>query len=367
MQEQDAEARGEYDALSLQLTPQKEDMPITKSEDTVMSDQSPTEVHGHGLSSDDMGDLQFITKDEFDNSSDNDLVEDLKGASKHLEKTDVEQKPHIESVKSKEAALDDQLGAAHRDQQNLERKLEDTQKELAKTKKAWLGSKARWRRQNETIKGLRADLQEIKDNVRGVEAINEDLQDKLAASQQELTNCRDDLYSLQPMVPVADSSIVNELEIISQKVVHWIEAEVTLYEKAHPETKEEHIFSVGDNHGAAMFLQHHPGAGEHLARYLIHRFFQGNLFRRRFKLLGVTEETAQLLQKAEHAMAKFDPPRGTSDLVNVVNAAATNERQVLLVSQHGVRRRCRLLLPLGTANRSGNNNYKRSTTNYSRN
>lgn len=359
MREQDAEASGEYDVLLLQPPPQEEGMPTTEPEDADMSDQPPTEVQKQVQPLDDMADLQLITKNEFERKPGRKLVRGLRTAPKRLEKTIGKQKTNIESLEVKVDVLDGQLGDANRYQQNCERELKDTQAQLATTKKALQASKGCWARQNGTVQRLRADLQQSKDAARSVAATNSDLQGKLVASQEALTKCRDDLFRLQPMAEVADSSIVKELEIVSQEVVHWIEAEVAAFEKAHPEAGPEDIFSVGKNKGVATFLQHHPAAGEHLARYLIHRFFRANLFGRRFYLLGLTEGIAQLLQKAEHSMAKLDPPRGTSDLKKEVSATAADNRQILLVSQHGVRRHCRLLLPLTNANRSGHNNYKR--------
>ena len=314
MREQQAEAGGEYDVLLLQPSAQKEDMSMTESEDTVMSGQAPIEIRSQDQPVDDIVDLEVIIKDEFEGSSGRKLPKRLRAASRRLRKSVQKQKTKIESLQVKLDALEDQLADANRDQKNYRHELKDTQTQLATTKRALQASKARSTRQNETIKGLRTDLKESKDLVRNVKVINRELKDNLAASQEELCRCRDDLFSLQPMAQVADSSIVRELEIVSQEVVHWIEAEVATFGKAHPEAEPEHIFSVGNNEDAAMFLQHHPAAGEHLARYLIHRFLQASLFGQRFHLLGLKEETAQSLQKAEHSMRKFDPPRGTSDL-----------------------------------------------------
>lgn len=358
MREQDAEAGAKCDVLSLQPPPQKEDMPTTKSEDAVMLDQVPTEVQSQVQPLDDMADLQVITKNEFERQRGRKLVKNLRAASKRLRMIVGKQKTEIRSLKVKVDVLDGELGDANCYQQNCERELKDTQAQLATAKQALEASRGRWASQKGTVQGLRADLKQSKDFARVVEATNNDLHDKLVASQEDLTRCRDDLFRLQPIAEVADSSIVKELEIVSQEVVHWIEAEVAAFEKAHPGAGSEDIFSVGKNKGASTFLQHRPAAGEHLARYLVHRFFKANLFGKRFYLLGLTEGTAKLLQKAEHSMAKLGPPRGTSDLVKDVSVATADDGQILLVSQHGVRRHCRLLLPLMNAKRLGHNSFR---------
>ncbi len=324
MREQHAEAGGEYDVLSLQPSAQKEDVPTNKSEDAVMSGQAPIEVQSQDEPVDDMVNLEFITKDVFERGRK--LAKRLRAASRRLRKTVQKQKTKIESLNTKTDVLRDQLGDADRDQENCGQELKDTQAQLATTKQALQASKAHWTRQNETVKRLRTDLKESKDVVRNVKGISRDLKDKLAASQEELSRCKDDLFSLQPMAQVADSSIVRELEIVSQEAVHWIEAEVAAFGKAHPGTEPEHIFSSGRTQDATMILQHHPTAGEQMARYLIHRFFQANLFGKRFYLLGLKEETAQLLQKAELSMRKFDPPIGTSDLDMIMGLVATDDR-----------------------------------------
>ena len=363
MEQQEVKAEGECDMLSVQPAPQREDMPKTETEDTVMSDRNTTEVQSQDQALDGVVDMQIISKKEFDNLPDSDLPRDfMVAASKSLGENSVERKPDIESIKVQVVVLDDQLGDTARD-----RGLEQARAQLATTKQALQNGKAHWRRQNEMVKNLRADLKQSKDKVRDVKAINSDLQEKLVTSQKELTMCRDDLFNLQPMVQVADSTIVEALEIVDQEVVSWIETEVASYEKTHPGAEEEHIFSVGDNRDAAIFLAHHPGAGEHFARYLVYRFLQANLFGRKYNLLGLKGKTAQLLQEAEHSMANFDPPRGTSYLDNGVNISATDDRQILLASQHGVRRHCRLLLPLKNANISGKSNFKKLTTTYSGN
>lgn len=359
MQEQDSEAGGGYDVLSSQPPAHKEDMPTADSEDAVMSGQASTEVQSQGQALDDLGELQLITKDEFERPRDRKLVKRLRAASKRLEETVQKQKTKIESLKIKIDDLEDQLKDADRYHQSYDHELKDKQAQLAITKQALQASKARWRRQNGTVQGLRTDLKESKDIVRNVEAFNSDLEDKFAASQEELSRCKDDLFSLQPMAQVADSSIVRELEIVGQEVVHWIEAEVAAFMTANPQAEPEHIFSVGKDKNAAIILQHHPAAGEHLARYLVHRFFQANLFGKKFYLLGLTEETAQSLQKVEDTMGKIDPPRGTSSLDKIVGVVATDDRKILLVSQIGGRRHCRLLLPPRNANSSWKNNYKR--------
>ena len=359
IQEEEREAGGWYDVLSSQTSLQTEGMPTTESEDAIKSDQASTEVPSQGQTLDDVDDPQLITKNELERRCDRNMTKNHGAKPKRPRNTVVKQGTEMESHMVKAEAMDKQPEDAKLNQQDCERKLNDTQAEVASTKEALQESRASFTGQPGTIKKLHADIKKLQDTVRSLRAANNDLQDMHVASQEELSRCRDDLFSLQPIPPATDSSIVQELEIVSQEVVYWIETEAAAFEKAHPEAEPEQIFSVGNNKDAANFLQQYPAAGEHLARYLVHRFFQANLFgRRHYYLVGLKKKTARLLKKAEHSMATFDPPRGMSGLDKEVSAAATNYRQMLLVSQSGDRRHCTLLLLLRSASRSGISGYK---------
>ena len=136
---------------------------------------------------------------------------------------------------------------------------------------------------------------------------------KLAASQDELTACRDELFRLQPIAQSTDSRVADELESLCQRIVNWIEAEVVLFEKAHPETGPEHVFSAGEDKEAAKFMNQHPKSGEHLATHMIHYWLQDHVFGQKVSYLGLPAEATQLLERAEQSMARLDPPRGDSD------------------------------------------------------
>ena len=136
---------------------------------------------------------------------------------------------------------------------------------------------------------------------------------KLAACQHDLTACRDELFRLQPIAQSTDSRVTHELESLCQHIINWIEAEVVLLEKAHPESGPEHIFSAGEDKEAARFMEQHPRSGEHLATHMIHCWLQDHVFGQKVSYLGLPAEATQLLERAEQSMARLDPPRGDSD------------------------------------------------------
>ena len=83
--------------------------------------------------------------------------------------------------------------------------------------------------------------------------------------------------------------------LIFQQIVNWVEGEAAAFGKAHPEDGPEHIFSIGDDDQARAFTRRYPGAGEHLAAYMIHRWLLMNLFDDNVYRLGLPEELAHLL------------------------------------------------------------------------
>ena len=136
---------------------------------------------------------------------------------------------------------------------------------------------------------------------------------KLAASQDDLTACKDELFRSQPIDQVPDSRAAKEFENLCQQITNWVEAEVAIFEKAHPEEGPEHVFSIGEDNNAKQFMAQHPKGGEHLAVHMIHHWLQDNLFRRDLSYVGLPAEAVQLLERVEQSMARLDPPRGDSD------------------------------------------------------
>ncbi len=172
-------------------------------------------------------------------------------------------------------------------------------------------TKFQLRNKNKALADCKRKLKATKGISLGLKANNKDLQAFLTVSREELSKCKDDLFSLQRVTQIPDSTIFKRFESIGQQSVHWIDAETAAFETAHPEAELEDVFSVGRDKKATKFLRLYPDAGEHLARYLIHRFLQKNVFGKRIYLFGLPEETANLLQVAELRMAELDPPRGT--------------------------------------------------------
>lgn len=168
------------------------------------------------------------------------------------------------------------------------------------------------------IDTYRRDLQDCRGNLRSLQTavkktIHQDssiARKDLAAARQELEPCKDALFCLQPVFQIPDSQILKSLETLNLQVVSWIDEEIFAFEKVHPESEADLIFSISTDEDAASIVRKYPGAGEHLARAMIHHYLQDHIFAPHVYLLGLPDETRMMLQRAEDAMTRLDPPRG---------------------------------------------------------
>ncbi len=140
----------------------------------------------------------------------------------------------------------------------------------------------------------------------------QDLWEKLAASQRELSACKDDLFRLQPVAQIPDSDISKNFDFICQQIVNWIDGELLGFEHANPHLSQKDFFLVGGDIRIARHLQKNTELGEYLSRYMIHCFLKGKLLGPSCSLLGLTRGDRELLHRTERSMAKLDPPRGTA-------------------------------------------------------
>ncbi len=157
---------------------------------------------------------------------------------------------------------------------------------------------------------LRSENKHLADRTTDAEADSQSLRTRLMTLQQELAACKDDLFRLQPLVPVPDSEVQNDYESISQQIVNWIDEEIRNFEKAHPHTPTDTFYSPGDHSSLTTLLKKHPDAGEYLIRQRIHRCLQDHVLNKHIYLLGLPKDITQALQAAEQSMARSGPPRG---------------------------------------------------------
>ena len=272
-----SETRGEEEVHSEQSSSQEAVVPEDKSEDIIMIDQPSIDKHNRGESSDTTGEVQLTSP------------RITRSASKRQRKTVEDVAVVLPSFKSG---------------------LQDTKNELAASKNDLKEAKAQLSGKKKDLAACRRDLQESKSLSRYLKKTNDDLQKTLKAYQEELSKCKDDLFSLQGVAQTPDSVITQRFESISQQIVNWIDTEIANYARANPGIDPDHVFSGSEQKRVTDFLQRHPGTGEHVARYVIHRLLQYHVFGNTRYFVGLPQETARLLQEAESGFAKLDPPRG---------------------------------------------------------
>lgn len=234
-------------------------------------------------STEDTPDLEIISEDKFHNS-------DSKGTSNNVKPPKPEGKRWLRSVKQQDNTVEDYA----QELKKVKKQLEVSTSRLGSIKK-------QLKRSDKELAAAQTQLAEL-----------QPCRTILAAAQRELSACKDDLFRLQPAPQIPDSDIVNDFESLCQQTIHWIDAQTIAFEKAHPQHEHEHIFSVGSDRDAVIFLAQRPAAGESLARYLVHRFLIDHMFHSDVYLLGLPKDTESLLRSAEESMARHKPPRGMS-------------------------------------------------------
>ena len=238
--------------------------------------------------------VQVISKEEFTHSNEG-LVSRPQQETKRMSKRIKEQKLR-KSELTDEADLDGESFTDTHSELSLSRK--DLQNEIARTQEATAqlmpsqrGPRTRKNQfspaQNDAQKlrhvkkqlaSVRRELKASKGRAKETSRELQQERSNLAASEADLTACKDELFRLKPIAQVPDSRVAKEFENLCQQITNWVEAEVAIFEKAHPEEGQEHVFSIGEDNNAAQFMARHPRGGEHLAVYMIHDWLQDNLF-----------------------------------------------------------------------------------------
>ena len=287
-----SESRGEEEVHSLQSSPQEVGIPEHESEDVIMMDRPPTVRQNQGQSSDATGELPATSSRL------------TRSASKRQQNT-VEPLEYFRADSVEERLIDAELRL-----QSCQLELENTQLKLAASKRELKDKKSQLWGKKKDLGICKRQHQVSKGVIRDTKKANKELQKALQASEEQLTQCKDDLFSLQGVGQIPDSTISRRFEAICLQIVHWIDTEVAKFEKANPEAEPDHIFSGGHSKPSADFLWKHSSAGEHLVRYNIHRLLGFHVFGRSVYFIGLPEETIQLLREAELKLAELDPPRG---------------------------------------------------------
>ena len=148
---------------------------------------------------------------------------------------------------------------------------------------------------------------------------------KLRDISEELQNCKDELFSLQPPNSVTDSHVIKEWGAVCSSIGFWIDNESGGIEDLRSQLKE-----LSDNQKFTKRLNEYWGEDKQLIAnhysknhyskdnpifdklllYNIHRLLEDRVFNDSVYLVGLYPSTAKLLRTIEETMAEMKPPRG---------------------------------------------------------
>lgn len=132
--------------------------------------------------------------------------------------------------------------------------------------------------------------------------------------RQELENCKDDLFKLQPVSQIPDSAIAQQYDRLSSTIGDWVDDEVSRFTDAWQEINGDEnpeIFQHGNIDHLMDILRLYPDTGgEYVVRYVVSHILHRKLFHRRVLLFGLPPEECELLQRSARTMKLLEPQRG---------------------------------------------------------
>ena len=138
------------------------------------------------------------------------------------------------------------------------------------------------------------------------------LRERVATLEKELQACKDDLFRLQPLSQVPDSTIAQHLEDLNTQICDWIAVEISRSMDEHRQPGDEpKLFYHGKNRYARAFLADYPeSGGEYYVRSVLHHQLQHVLFSDTILLFALDRDFSLFLQSIEHGMSQLEPSRG---------------------------------------------------------
>ncbi|SLM40395.1 hypothetical protein LPUS_01406 [Lasallia pustulata] len=154
------------------------------------------------------------------------------------------------------------------------------------------------------------------------------MHEKAGLLQSQLQECKDDLFRLQPLNQISDSTILQQYEILNQQIASWIDTffcwidgENALREASgrplHPH------FQVEDASLQGLFASS-PNAAEYWLRGWLHSRLQMEVFVEGIYLSCLPEDYVELIKVIEQSMRALKPKRGKSMPTSSQLTAAPN-------------------------------------------
>jgi len=138
---------------------------------------------------------------------------------------------------------------------------------------------------------------------------------------EELAQCKDELFSLQPRSDVTDTQVAAEWDTLCQQITRWVDDEAEFTSDLITRLKELH------NHGLlSPIVEKYWGKDRQLTvnrfkmnddldcvlRYNIHCLLEYWIFDETIYLFGLDKEDSKFLHGLEESLASLRPSRGTS-------------------------------------------------------
>ena len=165
--------------------------------------------------------------------------------------------------------------------------------------------------------GKREYDQVVESNMRELSTLrekNSTLHERNTVLERELQACKDDLFRLQPVSQLPDSSIAQRFENLDNGICDWTDQEISLYlDEWHPKNSDAQPRLFHHNGDPMMqgFLSHYPvTGGDNVIRFMLHYLIQKNLFDDKVLLVGLTSMDSEWLRWIEQGMSRLQPPRG---------------------------------------------------------
>lgn len=157
----------------------------------------------------------------------------------------------------------------------------------------------------------------VKSNMREISTLrekNSSLHERNTVLERELQACKDDLFRMQPLSQLPDSTIAQRFETLNDNICDWIDQEISLYlDEWHPKSPEAQpkLFHHNGDSTVRGFLAQYPDTGgDNIIRFTLHCFIQKKLFSDEVLLVGLSSSDSEWLRWIEHGMSRLQPPRG---------------------------------------------------------
>ena len=176
------------------------------------------------------------------------------------------------------------------------------------------------KRYNALHKSTTAQLQKVEGRKKQAEVNTQMALMRVEELSEELQQCKDELFNLQPPNQVADTQIGAEWETLCSGITSWIDNQSGGIEdlrtqlrdlKAETELSEALDQYWGEDR--QLLANHYsiqPNIFEELIRYNIHRLLEDRIFHDRVYMVGLHQTEAKTLHTIERLMATMTPPRG---------------------------------------------------------